>query len=120
MTEIKKVAVFGAGLMGAGIAAQVANAGVPVVLLDIAAKDGDNPRAIAEGAVEKLLKTDPAPLMHRLNVRLITPGNIDDDMDLIADCDWIVEAIIERLANEDVEHVEKKMGRVEHTCDTHT
>ncbi len=97
MTEIKKVAVFGAGLMGAGIAAQVANAGVPVVLLDIAPKDGDSPRTIAEGAVEKLLKTDPAPLMHRLNVRLITPGNIDDNMDLIADCDWIVEAIIERL-----------------------
>ena len=97
MTEIKKVAVFGAGVMGAGIAAQVANAGVPVMLLDIAAKDSDNPRAIVEGAVEKLLKTDPAPLMHRRNARLITPGCIDDDMDLIADCDWIVEAIIERL-----------------------
>ena len=97
MTEIGKVAVFGAGVMGAGIAAHIANAGVPVVLLDIAAKDGDNPTAIAEGAVEKLLKTDPAPLMHKQNARLITPGNIDDDMDLIADCDWIVEAIIERL-----------------------
>ncbi len=72
MTEIKKVAVFGAGVMGAGIAAQVANAGVPVVLLDIAAEDGGNPSAIAEGAVEKLLKTDPAPLMHRLNARLIS------------------------------------------------
>ncbi len=97
MTEIRKVAVFGAGVMGAGIAAQVANAGVPVVLLDIAARDGDNPRAIAEGALGKLLKTDPAPLMHKRNARLITPGCIDDDMDLIADCDWIVEAIIERL-----------------------
>ena len=97
MTEIRRVAVFGAGIMGTGIAAQVANAGVPVVLLDIAAKDSDNPRAIAEGAVEKLLKTDPAPLMHKSNARLITPGNIDDDMALIADCDWIVEAIIERL-----------------------
>ena len=97
MTEIKKVAVFGAGVMGAGIAAQVANAGLPVVLLDIAARDADNPRAIAEGAVEKLLKTDPAPLMHKRNVQQITPGNIDEDMDMIADCDWIVEAIIERL-----------------------
>ncbi len=97
MTEIKKAAVFGAGVMGAGIAAQVANAGVPVVLLDIAAEDGGNRSAIAEGAVEKLLKTDPAPLMHKRNARLITTGNIDDDMELIADCDWIVEAIIERV-----------------------
>ena len=97
MTEIKKAAVFGAGVMGAGIAAQVANAGVPVVLLDIAAEDGGNRSAIAEGAVEKLLKTDPAPLMHKRNARLITTGNIDDDMGLIADCDWIIEAIIERV-----------------------
>ena len=96
MTDIKKVAVFGAGVMGAGIAAQVANAGIPVVLMDIAG-DGDNRTAIAEGAVEKLRKTDPAPLMHKQNALLITPGNIDDDMAMIADCDWIVEAIIERL-----------------------
>jgi len=97
MTVIKKVAVFGAGVMGAGIAAQFANAGVEVVLLDIAAKDDDNPRAIAEGAIGKLLKTNPAPLMHKSNARLITPGCIDTDMGLTADCDWIVEAIIERL-----------------------
>ena len=97
MTDIQKVAVFGAGVMGAGIAAQVANAGIPVVLMDIAAKGTDNPRAIAEGAIEKLLKDNPAPLMHKRNARLITPGCIDADMDLIADCDWIVEAIIERL-----------------------
>ncbi|HEX9701754.1 MAG TPA: 3-hydroxyacyl-CoA dehydrogenase family protein, partial [Rhodospirillales bacterium] len=96
MTEIRKVAVFGAGVMGAGIAGQVANAGVPVVLLDIAAKDGDR-TAIAKGAIQKLLKTDPAPLMHRRNADLITPGNIDDDMNLIADCDWIVEAVIEKI-----------------------
>jgi 3-hydroxyacyl-CoA dehydrogenase len=96
MTDIKKVAVFGAGVMGAGIAAQIANAGVPVVLMDIAA-EGGNPTAIAEDAVANLIKTNPAPLMHKRNARLITPGNIDDDMSLIADCDWIVEAIIERL-----------------------
>ncbi len=97
MTEIGKVAVFGAGVMGAGIAAHIANAGVPVVLLDIAAKDGGNPSAIAEGALGKLLKTDPAPLMHKLNAHLITTGNIDGDMELIAECDWIIEVIIERL-----------------------
>ena len=97
MSEISKVAVFGAGVMGAGIAGQVANAGVPVVLLDIAAKDGPDRGAIARGAIQKLLKTDPAPLMHRRNADLITPGNIDDDMKLIADCDWIVEAVIEKI-----------------------
>ena len=56
MSTIKKVAVIGAGVMGAGIAAHVANAGVPVVLLDIVAKGSPNRSAIAEGAVEKMLK----------------------------------------------------------------
>ncbi len=97
MSKIEKVAVFGAGVMGAGIAAHIANAGVPVVLLDIATADGDNRSAIAEGAVEMLLKTDPAPLMHKRNADLIATGNIGDDIGLIADCDWIIEAIIERL-----------------------
>jgi len=97
MTTINKVAVFGAGVMGAGIAAHIANAGVEVVLLDIATDAGDNPSAIAEGAVERLLKTDPAPLMDKRNVKLISTGNIDDHMAMIADCDWIIEAIIERL-----------------------
>jgi 3-hydroxyacyl-CoA dehydrogenase len=97
MSKIEKVAVFGAGVMGAGIAAHIANAGVPVVLMDIAAKDGNNRSAIAEGAADRLLKTDPAPLMHKRSRGLIATGNIDDDMALIADCDWIIEAIIERL-----------------------
>ncbi len=97
MNTIEKVAVFGAGVMGAGIAAHIANAGVPVVLLDIAAGDGGNRSAIAESAVERLLKTTPAPLMHERNAKSIATGNIDDDLELIADCDWIIEAIIERL-----------------------
>ncbi len=96
-TEIKKVAVIGAGVMGASIAAHVANAGVPVVLLDIVAKDNVNRSAIAEGAVEKLLKTDPAPFMSRAAAKFVTTGNIEDDLQLIADCDWIIEAVIERL-----------------------
>lgn len=97
MTAINKVAVIGAGVMGAGIAAHIANAGIDVVLLDIAADDSANRSAIAENAVKRLLKTDPAPLMHKRNAKLISTGNIDDDMEMIADCDWIVEAIIERL-----------------------
>ncbi len=97
MAEIKKAAVIGAGVMGAGIAAHITNAGVPVVLLDIVPKDGKNRNAIAEGAVAKLLKTDPAPFMSKRNAGLITTGNIDDNLDLLADCDWIIEAVIERL-----------------------
>ena len=90
MTDIRKVAVFGSGVMGAGIAAQIANAGVPVKLFDIS-------KAIAAAAIERLLTTDPAPLMHKRNASLITPFGIDGDMAEIADCDWIVEVIIERL-----------------------
>ena len=90
MTDIRKVAVFGSGVMGAGIAAQIANAGVPVKLFDIS-------KAIAAAAIERLLTTDPAPLMHKRNAALITPFGIDGDMAEIADCDWIVEVIIERL-----------------------
>ena len=99
--EIKKVAVIGAGVMGAAIAAHVTNAGLPVVLLDIAskdpAKDGGDRSAIAKGAVAKMLKTEPAPFMSPRNAKLITAGNLEDDLNLLADCDWIVEAIIENL-----------------------
>jgi 3-hydroxyacyl-CoA dehydrogenase len=97
MGDIKKVAVIGAGVMGASIAAHVANAGVPVVLLDIVAKDGPNRSAIAEGAVAKLLKTDPAPFMSKAAAKFVTTGNIEDHLSLLADCDWIIEAVIERL-----------------------
>lgn len=96
MTEIRKAAVIGAGVMGAGIAAHIANAGLPVVLLDIVPKGADNRDAIAEGAVQKMLKADPAPFMHKRNAKLITAGNVEDHLDLLADCDWIVEAVIER------------------------
>jgi 3-hydroxyacyl-CoA dehydrogenase len=97
MAEIRKVGVIGAGVMGASIAAHVANAGVPVVLLDIVAKDNPNRSAIAEGAVEKLLKADPAPFMSKAAAKLVATGNTDDHLDLLADCDWIIEAVIERL-----------------------
>ena len=94
---IRKACVIGAGVMGSGIAAQIANAGVPVLLLDIVPKDATDRSAIARGAIEKLQKTDPAPLMSRAAAKLITPGNIEDDLDQLQDVDWIVEAVIERL-----------------------
>ncbi|HLZ79352.1 MAG TPA: 3-hydroxyacyl-CoA dehydrogenase NAD-binding domain-containing protein [Sphingomonas sp.] len=94
---IKKVCVIGSGTMGAGIAAQVANAGVPVLLLDIVPRDGNDRDAIAKGAVAKMLKTDPAPFMSKRAARLVETGNIEDHLDKAGECDWIVEAIVERL-----------------------
>jgi 3-hydroxyacyl-CoA dehydrogenase len=94
---IRSVAVIGAGVMGASIAAHVANAGIKVMLLDIVKPGSDNRNAIAEGAIERLQKMDPAPLMGSRAVRLITPGNIEDHLADLASCDWIVEAVIERL-----------------------
>jgi 3-hydroxyacyl-CoA dehydrogenase len=97
MAEIAKVAVIGAGVMGAGIAAHVANAGVPVLLLDIVPPGATNRNAIAAGAIDKMLKADPAPFMSKGAARLVTPGNTEDDIAKLADCDWIIEAVIERL-----------------------
>ena len=97
MGDIRSVAVIGAGVMGASIAAHVANAGVNVLLVDIV-KPGEADRsALARGAIEKLKKMDPAPLMGSRAVKLITPGNIEDDLDAVGRCDWIVEAVVERL-----------------------
>ena len=93
---ISRVCVIGSGVMGSGIAAQVANAGVPVLLLDVAG-EGDNRNAVAEGAVAKMLKTEPAPFMSKRAARLVETGNIDDDLGKVAECDWIVEAIIENV-----------------------
>lgn len=97
MTTIKQVAVIGAGVMGAGIAAHIANSGTPVLLLDIVPEGAKNRNAVAEGAVAKMLKTDPAPFMSKRVAKLITCGNIEDDLDKIAKCDWVIEAVIERL-----------------------
>jgi 3-hydroxyacyl-CoA dehydrogenase len=95
--SIRKVAVIGAGVMGAGIAAQVANAGLPVLLLDIVPEGASNRNAVAEGAVARMLKAQPAPFMSKSAAKLVETGNIEDDLGKLAECDWVVEAIIERL-----------------------
>lgn len=96
MYEINKAAVIGAGTMGLGIAGQLANAGVDVVLLDVAS-DGENRNAIAERALERLLDENQPGLLHKDFVERITIGNIEDDMRLLSDRDWIAEAVVERL-----------------------
>jgi len=94
---IQKVAVIGSGVMGSGIAAQVANAGVPVVLLDIVPKDAKDRSMLAKGAIARMLKADPAPFMLPSNAELITPGNLEDNLALLKDCDWIIEVVLEDL-----------------------
>ena len=94
---IQKAAVIGAGLMGGGIAAHIANAGHDVVLLDIVPDGAKNRNALAEGAVARMLKTDPAPFMEKSDAKRITTGNIEDHLHLLSDADWIVEAVIETV-----------------------
>ncbi|PCI19274.1 MAG: 3-hydroxyacyl-CoA dehydrogenase [Piscirickettsiaceae bacterium] len=95
--KIEKVAVIGAGVMGSGIAAQIANAGKQVLLLDIVPEGASNRNVIAEGAVQKLLKVKPAALMHKRNAKNISVGNLEDNLADLSDIDWIIEVIIERL-----------------------
>ncbi|WP_022678489.1 3-hydroxyacyl-CoA dehydrogenase/enoyl-CoA hydratase family protein [Novosphingobium sp. B-7] len=94
--SIRKVCVIGAGTMGAGIAAQVANAGVPVLLLDIV-RDPANRNAVAQGALDRLAKAEPAAFMSKRAAKLVEVGNIEDDLPRVAECDWVIEAIVERL-----------------------
>ena len=99
--NIEKVAVIGAGVMGSGIAAHIANAGLPVTLLDIVPNDARNRNVITETAVRNMLKPvklgSPTPLMHRDNAKFITTGNIDDHLDLINDADLIIEVVLEKI-----------------------
>ena len=91
--SIKKVAVIGAGTMGAGIAGQVANAGIDVLLLDLP-QEG-NPNALAERGLQRLRDTEG--LMSETLEKHITLGNTRDDFDALAECDWVAEAVVERL-----------------------
>ncbi len=93
---IRQVAVLGAGVMGAQIAAHCINARVPVVLFDLAAREGRK-NAIAERAVANLKKLSPAPLGLAAEASLIRCANYDDDLALLRDCDLVIEAIAERM-----------------------
>ncbi|PLT46001.1 Enoyl-CoA hydratase [isoleucine degradation] [Paenibacillus pasadenensis] len=108
---IRKAAVIGSGIMGSGIAAHLANVGIPTLLLDIVPKQLsaeeekkgwtlDHPAVrnrLAAGAVAKLAKTNPAPLYDPAFAERITPGNLEDHLDGLADVDWIIEVIVENL-----------------------
>src|SRR5579863_1595813 len=94
-SNVKRAAVFGAGSMGSGIAAQFANAGVPVLLLDIASKEGRR-NAAAEAGIAKQIKA--GGFMHADRAKLVEAANVEDDLGRIHEADWIVEAVVEDLA----------------------
>ncbi|MET3133479.1 3-hydroxyacyl-CoA dehydrogenase [Oxalobacteraceae bacterium GrIS 1.11] len=93
---VKKVAVLGAGVMGAQIAAHCINAKVPVVLFDLPAKEGAK-NGIVLRAIENLKKLSPAPFGNKDDAALIQVANYEDNLDLLAGCDLIIEAIAERM-----------------------
>src|SRR6202040_2963815 len=99
MKRINRVAILGAGTMGARIAAHFANAGVPSYLLDIVPADADGPvrNKIAAAGLDAAKKSKPAAFMNASLPRLITIGNFDDDLKRLADVDWIIEAVVENL-----------------------
>jgi 3-hydroxyacyl-CoA dehydrogenase len=94
--HIQEAAVLGAGVMGAAIAAHLANAGVTVHLLDIVPDGATDRDTRARTAIQNMLKQDPAPFTHKRNAKRVLPGNFEDHLDRLARCDWIVEAIVER------------------------
>ncbi|SMF39117.1 3-hydroxyacyl-CoA dehydrogenase/enoyl-CoA hydratase family protein [Pseudogulbenkiania subflava] len=93
---VRKVAVLGAGVMGAQIAAHLVNAKVPTLLFDLPAKEGDK-NAIALKAIDGLKKLKPSPLAAADLAQYIQPANYDDDLSLLKDCDLVIEAIAERM-----------------------
>jgi 3-hydroxyacyl-CoA dehydrogenase len=94
--RIRKAAVLGAGVMGAQIAAHLTNAGVETVLFDLAAKDGPR-NGIAVKAIQHLGKLSPAPLAVKDLAAAITPADYDENLALLTDCDFVIEAIAERM-----------------------
>jgi 3-hydroxyacyl-CoA dehydrogenase len=94
--HVRKVAILGAGVMGAQIAAHLASADVEVMLFELAAQEGD-PNANVDKAIKQLGKMRPAPASAKDRLKLITPANYDQDLDKLRGCDLIIEAIAERM-----------------------
>ncbi|MBS0660610.1 MAG: 3-hydroxyacyl-CoA dehydrogenase [Verrucomicrobia bacterium] len=108
---IRRAAVLGSGTMGAAIAAHLANAGIPTLLLDLPT-DGPDRNAIARAGLDRAAKAKPASFMDPARAAPITVGNLEDDLPKLADCDWIEEAIVEKLEVKHAlwEKVEKVVG----------
>src|SRR5215213_1996130 len=100
---IKRVAVLGSGVMGSRIALHFAGIGLQVILLDIVPKEaeGNTSKAarnkLVNDALQAAIKSNPSPVYHKDVIKKVTTGNFEDDMKLIAECDWIIEVVVERL-----------------------
>ncbi len=94
--HIRKVAILGAGVMGAQIAAHLTNAGVKSILFDLAAKEGPK-NGIVTKAIDAMLKLAPDPFASKSKAALITPANYDEHLALLKECDLVIEAISERM-----------------------
>src|SRR5579863_3541888 len=97
MRTLRRVAVLGAGTMGARIAAHFANAGVPSLLLDIVLPNEKNRNAAALKGIENAEKQRPGGFFTDAGKELIQPGNFEDNLGDLASCDWIIEAVTENL-----------------------
>ena len=95
--QVRKVAVLGAGVMGAQIAAHLVNVKVPVVLFDLPAKEGPNHGSVTR-AIDTLTKLKPSPIGTPGDLALIQPANYEENLDLLAGCDLVIEAIAEAVA----------------------
>ena len=99
--RIKNVAVLGSGVMGSGIACQLANVGLQVLMLDILPKGTSDPKpnrnSVAQNALNFAIKSKPAPLYKKEYASRIKVGNLEDDFEKISDADWVLEVIIEKL-----------------------
>lgn len=93
---VRKAAVLGAGVMGAQIAAHLTAAGIPVRLFDLPAKQGGR-NDLVKGAIQRLTKLKPPPLADAGLVEFLDPANFEDDAEKLADCDFIIEAVAERI-----------------------
>src|SRR6185369_10985429 len=97
MTPLRRVAVLGAGTMGARIAAHFANAGIPALLLDVVLPNQPKRNAAALMGIDAATKQKPGGFFTPRTASLVTPGNFEDNLDDLRNCDWIVEAVIENL-----------------------
>lgn len=95
--QIRKVAVLGAGVMGAAIAAHLANVNIPTLLLDIVPPQAEDRDIVARQGLEKVQRTKPAAFYSKRSADYITIGNIEDDLPELSSVDWIIEAVVEHL-----------------------